>query len=49
LGDKGTVPARVKLDKPRPEVRIATSTQGLTFGDKAAKVMHAAGDRNPIV
>jgi len=48
-GDVGTVPARVKLDKPRPDVRIATSTQGLPFGDTAAKAMHAAGDRKPIV
>jgi len=48
VGDVGTVPARVKPDKPRPEVRIATSIQGFSFGDTAAKVMHAAGDRKPI-
>jgi hypothetical protein len=47
--DVGTVPERVKLDKPMPEVRIATSIQGLSFGDRAAKAMHAAGDRKPIV
>lgn len=49
MDNLGTVPERVKLDKPRPDVRIATSTQGLSFGDTAAKAMHAAGDKKPIV
>lgn len=48
MGDVEIVPARVKLDRPRPAVRIATSTQGLNFGDRAANAMHAAGDKNPI-
>ena len=47
--DVEIVPARVKLDKPRPKVRTATSIQGLSFEEKAEKAMHAAGDRKPIV
>lgn len=40
------IPAREKLDKPRPVVRMATSTQGLSFGVKQAIAMHNAGDKN---